>query len=169
MFVEAIEKAARFTRPIHTISRNYGSTAIQPVSASLFFINADGWALTCRHVTDLIVSADLVNRRYRQFQKEAHDLLVRKRKTAIKELEKKFGYTEKITVQIKNNFVNCAEGKLDFKVIPHKSLDLSLIKFSGVKSLCSEFPVFPKDTSVLKPGRNLCRLGYPFPDFTNYR
>lgn len=169
MFVEAIEKAARFTRPIHTITRNYGSTVVQPVSASLFFVNAEGWALTCKHVADLLLSADLVNRRYRQFQREAHDLIVRKRKAAVKELEKKYGYSPRITVQIKNTFVNCTDGKLDFKIVSHQILDLALIKFSGGRVLCEEFPVFPADTSVLKPGRNLCRLGYPFPEFTNYR
>jgi len=169
MFVGAIEKAAQFTRPIHSITRNYGSTSIHPISASLFFINPDGWALTCKHVTELVISADLVNRRYRQFHREAQDLIVRKRKTAVKDLEKKYGYSEKITVQIKNTFVNCCEGKLDFKAFPHKSLDLALIKFSGGKVLCERFPIFPKDTSALKPGRSLCRLGYPFPEFTNYR
>lgn len=169
MFVEAIEKAARFTRPIHTITRNYRSTTIQPGSASLFFVNAEGWALTCKHVTDLILSADPVNRRYRQFQREAHDLIVRKRKAALKDLEKKYEYSERITVQVKNTFVNCTDGKLDLKVVAHKALDLALIKFSGGKVLCEEFPVFPADTSALKPGRSLCRLGYPFPDFTNYR
>ena len=50
MFVDAIEKAAAFTRAIHMISRNYGSDGIQPHAATLFFVNAEGWALTCAHV-----------------------------------------------------------------------------------------------------------------------
>jgi hypothetical protein len=29
--------------------------------------------------------------------------------------------------------------------------------------------VFLKDTSVLKQGKYLCRLGYPFPEFTNFQ
>jgi hypothetical protein len=168
-FVPAIEKAARFVRPIHTITRNYGSEAVVPSTASLFFINSDGWALTCRHVSDLVANADRVNRRYRQFQREAHDLIVRKRKAAVRELEKKYGYSERITVEIRNTFVNCADGKLDVKIVPHDKLDLALIKFSSGRLHCDEFPVFPADTSALKPGLMLCRLGYPFPDFTNYR
>lgn len=169
MFVTAIETVARYVRPIHTITRNYGSTTVHPVSASLFFVNEDGWALTCKHVTELVANADKVNRRYREFLSEAHDLIVRKRKSAVKDLEKKYGYSERITVEIRNNFVNCTDGKLDVKIIPHEKLDLALIKFSSGKILCEDFPTFPAASEGLKPGRMLCRIGYPFPDFTNYR
>lgn len=169
MFVEAIETVAKFVRPIHTITRNYGTTKVHPVCASLFFVNEDGWALTCKHVTELVSNSDKVNRRYRQFMKEAHDAIIRKRRSAVKDLEKKYGYSERITVEIRNNFVNCMDGKLDVKIIPHEKLDLALIKFSSGKLLCEDFPTFPSQTAGLKPGRMFCRLGYPFPDFTNYR
>jgi hypothetical protein len=169
MFVKAIETVAKFVRPIHTITRNYNTTNVHPVSASLFFVNEEGWALTCKHVTDLVTNADKVNRRYRQFSREAHDLIVRKRKTAVKDLEKKYGYSERITVEIRNNFVNCMDGKLDVKIVPHPKLDLALIKFSSGKLQCENFPTFPSRSDDLKPGRMFCRLGYPFPDFTNYR
>lgn len=169
MFVQAIEKAAAFTRPIHTITRNYGSQSVSPASASLFFVNPDGWALTCKHVTDLIVQTDQVNRRYRQFRIEAAKMMTRKNwKSALKDLEKTYGYTERITVEIKNMFINCVEGKLNIRIIPHPNLDVALIKFSSGRVLCDRFPVFPSDSSSLRPGLTLCRLGYPFPDFTNF-
>ena len=57
MFVDAIETAIRFTRPIHFISRNYGSETVIPGTATLFFVNAQGWAFTCRHVVQQLVSA----------------------------------------------------------------------------------------------------------------
>jgi len=34
--------------------------------------------------------------------------------------------------------------------------------------LVNNFAKFPRDTSSLMPGKFLCRLGYPFPEFTNY-
>jgi hypothetical protein len=34
--------------------------------------------------------------------------------------------------------------------------------------LCDDFPIFAGDTSVLKPGKYLCRYGFPFPEFTNF-
>ena len=52
MFVKAIEEVAKYTRAIHSIHRNYASTVIQLGTATLFFINSDGWALTCRHVVN---------------------------------------------------------------------------------------------------------------------
>jgi hypothetical protein len=48
-------------------------------------------------------------------------------------------------------------------------LDLALLKFKNyTKLLCDKFPTFAKDGSELKPGKNICRLGYPFPEFTNF-
>ncbi len=47
MFIQAIEIAAKYTRPLHSMSQNYDSTVIQPGTATLFFVNAEGWALTC--------------------------------------------------------------------------------------------------------------------------
>jgi hypothetical protein len=37
MFASAIERAAKFTRPIHTIHRFFGSTQVHPGAATLFF------------------------------------------------------------------------------------------------------------------------------------
>ena len=34
--------------------------------------------------------------------------------------------------------------------------------------LCDTFPIFPSETSNLQPGRFLCRLGFPFPEFKNF-
>ena len=33
---------------------------------------------------------------------------------------------------------------------------------------CDHFPTFPADTTGLKQGKFLCRLGFPFPAFTNF-
>lgn len=60
MFVNAIEQAGKFTRPIHFLSRNYGSEHIQRGAGTLFFVNSDGWALTCRHITDLILAQSTI-------------------------------------------------------------------------------------------------------------
>ena len=50
MFVEAIKKVSSYTRPIRFISRNYSSATVVPGTATLFFINENGYALTCCHV-----------------------------------------------------------------------------------------------------------------------
>lgn len=50
MFIDAIDKVDKFTRPLHSIARNYGSTEIIPGTATLFFINEEDYAITCEHV-----------------------------------------------------------------------------------------------------------------------
>jgi hypothetical protein len=45
MLQESIEKIVIFTRPIHTILRNYSGKEIMPGAATLFFFNEDGYAI----------------------------------------------------------------------------------------------------------------------------
>ena len=74
MFVEAIEIAGKFTKPIHSIMRNYGSDTVQPGAATLFFVNSNGWALTCKHVANQIAAAESIGRKYDAFKTELASL-----------------------------------------------------------------------------------------------
>jgi hypothetical protein len=171
MFTQAIEIAAKFTRPIHSISRNYGSTYIQPGTATLFFVNSDGWALTCGHVADHLRAEKELKRKAEAFKNELSALRgTQKGKKLLKELEKKYGYSKSTTFELHNRFMNCVEGGSKLQIIKHKEVDVALIKFQGyTKLLCDTFPIFPSDTSGLQQGKFLCRLGFPFPEFTNFK
>jgi len=173
MFVDAIEKVDKFTRPIHSILRNYDSTDVIPCASTLFFINEEGYAITCKHVVEgLIQPADAVNNKYIDFKKEFDTLPVggNKRRSAIKVLEGKYGYTHENTIQVKNNFINCVDKLSSISWNLHPHYDLAVLKFDGFSSLlCNEFPTFAKDSSLIKQGKSLCRLGYPFPEFSNYQ
>lgn len=171
MFTDAIETASRFTRPIHTVSRYYGSTEVVPGAATLFIVNKEGWALTCKHVVQLLTSPTRVNNTYDAFRKELQQIKDREdfenNKAA---LAKKYNYTPSSIVELRNNLVDCVDKTSSFKFHVHPRYDLALVKFEGFNKLfCHEFPVFQSDESYLKQGRFLCRLGYPFPEFTNYR
>lgn len=170
MFNEAIEIAAGFTRAIHSISRNYGSTVIQPGTATLFFINSDGWALTCGHVADQLAAGRALARNAKTFKDELSTRRgTQKEKTLLKELEKKYKYSKSTPFELHNRFINCVEGALKFQLIKHKEIDVALIKFEDyTKLLCNTFPIFPSVTSSLQQGKYLCRLGFPFPEFTNF-
>jgi len=170
MFVQAIETAINFTRPIHTISRTYGSTLIQAGASSLFFVNNEGWALTCRHVAKQIAISHKVLARKRTFEKEQLSPPAGKSKKKWKrELEKKHNLTHSETYEIYNSFMNCLEGRLNADIKIHKEIDVALIHFKNYsKLLCDKFPVFIRDDSFIKPGKSVCRLGYPFAEFTNY-
>lgn len=170
MFTEAIKIAAKFTRAIHSISRNYGSTVIQPGTATLFFINSDGWALTCRHVAEHLAVGGVLARKAEAFRNElAARRGTQKQKALLRELEKKYKCSKDTPFELRHRFMNCVEGGLNFQLISHKEIDIALIKFKDYsKLLCNTFPVFPSDTSSLQQGKYLCRLGFPFPEFKNY-
>ena len=170
MFVQAIETAAQFTRAIHTISRNYGSTDIQAGAATLFFINVDGWAYTCKHVAQQLEAGGTLQTKAEDFKKELSARLGETKKSKLlRELEKKYGYSKKSPFELHNRFMDCIDGNLGLKIIKHSKVDAALIKFEGYTQLkCNSFPVFPSDSSDLKQGIPLCRLGFPFPEFTNY-
>jgi hypothetical protein len=171
MYVDAIEHVAEFTRPIHFISRFYGSDIVHPGAATLFFVNEEGWALTAGHVAGQLVAAENVNRRYEEFKRELATRRGEKKfKQLRRELEKKYGLNKSTTAELKNRFMNCVEGPLKFTLIRHKKADIALIRFEEyTRLLCTKFPVFAKDSDTLKPGKMLCRLGFPFAEFTNFQ
>src|SRR5512137_2745655 len=105
MFENAIEKVLQFTRPMHTISRTYGGM-IQPGSSTFFFVNDQGVAVTCKHVLELIPSADNINNQFNQFKAERNKIPQDgKFKRNLAGLEMKYKYSPETTVQLKNNFL----------------------------------------------------------------
>jgi hypothetical protein len=171
MFVKAIEIAAEFTRPLCTISRNFGSTTPIPGAATLFLINSDGWAITCRHVAEVIVTAGPLNERFEAYKAEKKIISTGKKyRSQLEALDRKYGFARDRTVEIYTNFVDCVDKMTDFDVHLHPTYDLALIKFNGFSQLfCKQFPIFASDGSALKQGKSICRLGFPFPEFRNYR
>lgn len=170
MFVTAIERAAEFTRPIHSITRLWGSTSVVPGAATLFFVNADGWALTCAYVAKQPAVADQVLAKYRSFKGERAQVPAgKKNRHLLRALERKYGYAGGTPVEAFNRFVNCVEGPLELEARMHPSVDVALLKFNSFsRLLCTSFPVFANDGAALKQGKFLCRLGFPFPEFTNF-
>ena len=170
MFIQAIEKAVGFTRAIHTITRNYGSTVIQPSATTLFFVNADGWALTCRHVVEVLVAQDQLMKKRKAFDEERNtESGKKKERVLLRELMKKYGYSKKTPYEILNCPMSCVDGTLDFEWRAHENIDIALVHFTNFTRLnCEAFPTFPADSHGLQQGKYLCRLGFPFPEFTNY-
>jgi hypothetical protein len=170
MFERAIEKTLEFTKPLHSISRSYGGL-VMPGTSTFFFVNDRGVAVTCKHVVNLIPSADVINQSFLKF-KEERDKIARDGnfKKNLKGLELKYKYNSETTIQLKNNFVNCFD-KIDQIVChSHPTLDLAIMEFKGfTKKLYSSHASFIKDSSSIKQGKYLCRIGYPFPEFNNFK
>ena len=168
MFVEAIKRVSAFTRPIRFISRYYSNNTVVPGSATLFFINEDGYALTCRHVAGEIVRAETINRNYAEFRKELSNLKKDGKFNAEKKFaERRHGLGPDHTAQLKVSF-DGIKGLKSFTVTMSEKYDLALIRFDCDPAIHTAHAVLLKDTSVIQPGKMLCRLGYPFPEFTNF-
>lgn len=170
MFVKAIESVGEFTRGIHTIMREYNSIEVIPGASTLFFVNENGVAVTCKHVAQLLAQADPINSTYQKFKTETTQLA----KDAdydqkFKEIEARYSYKTNSTIQLKNNFVGCIDQFSNIEIKFHPTYDLAIVQFVGYKTLGYKgFAKFIKDSTAAKPGKYLCRLGYPFPEFSNF-
>lgn len=166
MFVEAILKVAGYTRAIHSISRNFGSQKVDRGAATLFFVNDEGWALTCKHVAQWISQADTINKRFAQYQNESRGLSASLSKT----VANKLGLNDSQTGEMRITFVDCVNQIQNIRFFLHPEYDLALMKFEGFSQMAtSGFPVFKENDSEVQPGQILCRLGFPFPEFSNFQ
>lgn len=170
MFVHAVEQVGRYTRPIHSILRGYGTNSVWPGAATLFFVNNEGVAITCRHVAEQLLMADKLNQQYLLFS-QARFRLKRDEffEDNLRELELQFNYFNDAVVQARHTFVGCFDRISGFECHLHPTADLAIIRFKGFTQIHYQgHAQFIEDDQLASPGRFLCRLGFPFPEFTNY-
>ena len=168
MFQDAIEKVLQFTRPLHSISRTYEGL-ILPGSSTFFFVNGEGVAVTCRHVAEMIPAAENINQHYQRFKVERNNLSGPGKKQ-LQALEQRYQYLPESTIQLKNNFLNCFDTIREIACHTHPTLDLAILEFKGFnKVFYTSHARFLKDSTKIKQGMSLCRIGYPFPEFSNFR
>ena len=164
MFANAIQKTGEFTRPILTISRFFGSTQVNPGTATLFFVNENGDAVTCRHVAKLVMDAERINRRYEDFKKKRSEHPENAEKLAAQ-----YGYNSTVLAEMRHNFVDTVDHFQTLQCVFHPKHDLALIRMGGfTRTLYRGHAVFAKDDHGIQPGDFLCRLGFPFPEFSGY-
>lgn len=170
MFQQAIEKVLQFTRPLHSISRTYGGLVL-PGSSTFFFVNDQGIAITCKHVAEMIPAAENISRQFLHFKTELNTIPKdNKFKRNLQGLELKYKYLPETTIQLKNNFLNCFDTIQEITCHAHPTLDLAILEFKGFnKIFYTSHARFIKDISKIKQGMSLCRIGYPFPEFSNFR
>ncbi len=171
MFVEAIETADQYTRPIHFITRLYNEANILPGAGTLFFVNEEGCAVTCRHVAEVIIQAERINQHYRNFsgerQRAANDPQAN---LLYQRLEQKYNLITGTAIAQKIQFVRCYEGIGEIDITLHHQHDLAILRFKNCKNRqYGNFAKFVPDNEPIKQGKSLCRLGYPFPEFTNFK
>lgn len=170
MFQQAIEKVLQFTRPMHSISRTYGGLLL-PGSSTFFFVNDKGVAITCKHVAEMIPAAGNINQHFQKFKAELAAISNDGRfKRNVQGLELKYKYLPETTLQLKNNFLNCFDTIEEITTHAHPTLDLAILEFKGFnKIFYSSHARFLKNSNNIRQGKSLCRIGYPFPEFSNFK
>lgn len=171
MFKDSIEKVANFTRPIHTIMRLYGGKQIIPGAGTLFFVNQEGYAVTCKHVIEVLIASENMQKTLTEFKSE-RDKLPKDGKFNgyLKGLELKYKYNPETTIQMKSTFVDCVDSVSGYSWILHPKYDLAIVKFDNYRALhYRDYAIFRKDPTQIKQGEFLCRLGFPFPEFNNFQ
>lgn len=171
MFADAIEAAGRFTRPIHFLTRSWDNPAITPGSATLFFVNEHGTAVTCRHVAELLVNADNINRNYQQFRNESVRIPQGNGyEVSFQALRTRYNYQSGSIFQVKSTFLDCVDTISGFITHLHPVYDLAIIQLQGFRQIrYDQVARFPGQSKAIRQGDMLCRLGFPFPEFTNFR
>ena len=170
MFESAIEKISQFTRPLHSISRTYGGLVL-PGTSTFFFVNGNGVAITCKHVADMIPAAENLNATYLKFKSERDKFSKDgKYKRNLMGLEVKYKYSIERMIQLKHHFLNCFDKIEQIVCHVHPTLDLAILEFKGfTKILYVSHATLLKDSSKIKQGKYLCRIGFPFPEFNNFK
>ncbi len=169
MFMNAVETVRDAIRPMHVIRRRFGDNAILPDIATLFFVNENGYAITTKRVSSVLKAAAQVEQLYQTYlvkrSQLAHDEGYR---FAEKRLEKDLKLTQDSLIQIRYSFMGCAKGNVRVACTPHPKYDLALLHFTtDGEYLYKGHVTFSADAP--KQGQSVARLGFPMPEFKNFR
>ena len=169
MFVKAIEEISGAIRPMHIIRRRFSDNAILPDIATLFFVNERGYAITSKRVATILQASNVVEQQYKTYldrkSKLSHDESYR---FTLKRLESDLKLTKDSIIQIRFAFMSAASGNVRVECKPHPKYDLALLHFvTDGQYLYHKYVTFAESAS--KQGQALCRLGFPLPDFRNFR
>jgi hypothetical protein len=163
VFVDAFALAEHFTRPL-VISTRRLNGEVESAVATWILLNADGWFLTAGHVFDL----------WRGF--ESHLPEVRTYRAA----EAAIAADRSLDADQKRRALERLAGTADMAWIENCSawwgtdglsfrdvsvigdLDLALGRLEPANLLAGPYPTFKNPEVGFRPGRSLCRFGFPF-------
>lgn len=168
MFKIAIQEALRWTSPIMSIVRYIDDTEVVPGAATLMVVNADGWILTCKHVLQELLAGDHISRRRIAFLGDKTALGARPSHNALKKLKAKHGYDAEPAYELLHQ-ISIADTFTGFDYHAHPECDLALIRLKGFSQLrTTGFPTFSGAADPPAHGEMLCRVGFPFPEFSHF-
>lgn len=161
MFFSATKMQYDYLGWIKFITRNHGSTKIVTGSATFFFVNEEGWAVTCKHVAAELVSISQINAKYNNF---LNDLKISPNDQSL--LEIKYGLKKNTVCQADYQFSSKLKPNSQFQYFLHPSLDIALLHFDIVSP--TKFCHFIDNMKDVGQGSSLARIGFPFVQFSNF-
>jgi hypothetical protein len=163
VFVDAYALAERFTRPL-VISTRRLSGAVESAVATWVLLNADGWFLTAGHVFAVWPGFQAHLAEVRAYR-AAHDAI-----DADPSLDAaaRQAASERLAASVDPAWIENwsawwgTDGLSFNEVTVLGELDLALGRLEPANLLAGPYPVFKNPDLDFRPGRSLCRFGFPF-------
>ncbi len=156
MFADACQKVSEFTKPVITSTRlQDGSVTTE--SGTFIVLNREGWIVTAGHIYDTFMKFQTDQNKMREVQKLNESRASRPGSPGV-EIKMNPNYITNHSfwwgwdqVRITNVFVN-------------RQIDIAVGRLENFNpSWVREYPVL-KDSTNLRPGTSVCRMGYSFMD-----
>ena len=160
MYKKSVKDNSQYLIPFVEGIKFYGSDNIINNCGTMIILNNKGDILTCAHIAYEFANVDTLNKKYPQIISE---LKKAKNKGQRSQVEKKYSLKKDTPVLARINIHLNLPIDCPYQVITHKYLDLALIRFKGVDSTRPCYPIF--SDKFPEQGQNLCKLGYPFPEY----
>lgn len=158
MFVNAYEKACKFTRPVVISMRMFDGT-VEASCATYIVLNKDGWFLTAAHILNPFFIAQEHKKEVQIYHDQVKAIEENPSLKSKKKREKinKISRNPKWIINHSYLWGIKEESASNFLLLP--GTDIALGKFDKAIDV-EEYPVFV-NPSKMKMGRSLCRLGFP--------
>jgi hypothetical protein len=155
----------KFTRPLLAIFRNFQSEQVKQEAATIFFVNEFGFAITTAETIYKYLPLQTYYDKYQIFKEKCASQTV-----DIEELKVEFGYNNKeAIIDLKPIFLNCSSSFERVNFIIHPKYNLGVLHFEKATDFAySGYAKFLHGVENIQKGKELMRLGYPFPESSNY-
>jgi hypothetical protein len=166
MFRDAYEKARAFTRPVVQFGLTVEGKCTAG-AAAFVVVNSDGWFVTAAHVIKSIADCIKSDCDARAWEKE-RDNIKADSTPSTGQRDKKLkslGSPHKKAVRRATAIWSFPATVVDVALL--EPADIAVGRLEGFrKEWVTRYPVFKDPTKNFRPGASLCKLGYPFIEFT---